>query len=506
VNDFGVVQEHPVFDILSLYGVMINEANGVTFDFIGAEFITDHGNPICVYNSVKTRIIGGNFLTTGTVENINGEQASAVQFVRSLDCEGRDITVNGFYRGLVSYRAPNCGFRDCTVNGSRYYGIYLSSVLDIDVGGVTAGTVIYSYAEDCEVGGCGLGNVWVDYARVQRIKSDPVDISISPVSVSNHIIAAYGSAEIKGCAITETAAQNMNPNTSGIIRGINISPASIIFEDLEGIVVEDNVVDGCYQGIRMQGVENFSCARNTVRNWYQTGIALVSNSALDVNGDTRLRGVIGGVVHGNTITNMNPNSTQSNVGDDKNAGLQVEKNIANVSKVDLSGNQILVGHSQLVKPTYDVYIEADEGSVQFAPSNSRDAVQADGVVPSWASTNYRIPPELRLVAAGSTSEPVTVLERLYEGGVVVVVNGASVELPDIDAGEITFSAFNSLLYIFSNGASNGVAGTQTVLIPGESSSNIGARLTGPGEVVVRKVAATSWLVSPSGGATVVPLT
>jgi hypothetical protein len=351
VQSYAVAFGDSTIDIPSFYAVMISQKQNLVIDAHGASFVTDSGAPFVFYRCVSCTFNGGSFTATASDATIDNDQAAAIIITRSVDCCAKRTRVDGYYRNLFAYRGMNCGFDLCYSINARYVNLYCASTIDVTLDGVSSGTKTRHYVTNCYARGAKLYNIFSDDTNV--IGNVLYDLSGfgSPLS-GTHIGNEQGNAKISDNYIIETSENNTKAFT-----GISIAPALSYITaagPVENVEVNDNTILGNYKGISVSGANGFLISGNNVKDYYQTGISIVS----DVSGGQNYT-VSNGVVSNNTIDNMNDASTRTNTGNDKNAGLQVEENSSlYITNLVVSGNSVdAKGNNTTKTPSHNAYFE-----------------------------------------------------------------------------------------------------------------------------------------------------
>lgn len=355
VSDYGDSKGHPSLDFGSYYAVIIDGASDLTIDLSGAQIKTDHGTAICIYASLRTYIIKGKFGRTGQDADVIANQPAAISIIRSQECVGSGQIVDGYYRNLMVYRALESGFEDYDSRNALYFCAYAASVIDIQLLESRA-TALSFLRRGVHVGG-RYGGAFSDESEV----SDCRFYDCSPRgNVASHIKTEIMNVRWSNNEIYESAAQN----SGNVINGISAVPALSIGTASRAVIF-NNKVRGCYIGINVRGLTDFQIIANDVIGYYQTGLALVSD---------RLGGsdfaVQRGVVTQNHIGPMADDSIRKSKGNDKNAGLQIEKNIAAIRDLFVGQNTVDAKGRNIKKtPEYGLYVEADAKAVDGLSTN-----------------------------------------------------------------------------------------------------------------------------------------
>ncbi len=355
VSDYGDDKGHPSIDFSSYYAVIIDGAKDLTIDLSGAQITTNHGTAICVYGSLRTYIIHGNFSRAGADADVIANQPAAISIIRSQGCVGTGQIVDGFYRNLMVYRALESGFEDYDSRNALYFCAYAASVIDIQLPGSRA-TALSFLRRGVHAGG-RYGGAFSDESEV----SDCKFYDCSPRgNVASHIKTERMNIRWHDNEIYDNAAQN----SGNLINGISAVPALSIGTASRAFIV-NNKVRGCYIGINARGLTDFQIIANDIAGYYQTGLALVS----DQLGGSDFA-VQRGVVTQNRIGPMADDSTRKSKGNDKNAGLQIEKNIAVIRDLFVGKNTVdAKGSNNNKTPEYGLYVEADIKAVDGLGTN-----------------------------------------------------------------------------------------------------------------------------------------
>ena len=378
VQAYAIAEGDATIDLPVPYAVMVSGKTNMVIDASGASFVTNYGNPFCFYRCVSSNFIGGSFTRNGSDAEVDANQTVAVQFVRSVDCDGSNIRVDGHYRNLTAYRAMNCGFMSCYSINARYANYYVSSTIDITIDGVAAGKTTRQYVKDSYARGATLCNVFAENADVVgNYLYDLTGFVSGGDTVGSHILCQFDG---NYSAVNNFIFESSNSN-SNLLSGIS-AVASLTYitasGPLKNIEIVGNVIFGGYKGIVLSGIDGCLVSNNYLRNYYQTGVSLLTNVT-----DGQNYTIDNVVIDGNLIANMNDSSTRTNTGNDKNAGLQVEENDAiQITNVLVDGNVVdAKGGNTTKTPSFGVYVEtnkANTSSVQF----DRNALKTN-VTNSW---------------------------------------------------------------------------------------------------------------------------
>lgn len=489
VNDFGISEYgDPAFDILNLFAVMIDGLENVEFDATGAVFTTDSGTPFVFYRSIGCRWVGGSFTRTGSDVDVGADQATAVLITRSLDCCGKYVSVDGYYRNLFAYRAPKCGFTNCYSINARYYNYYTASELDIAL--TDSPDQTWHYQKDNYAKGGRYGNYFADNTVVAESQSE--DCAPSGNSAA-HIKTERGNYIVLNNRVYESSVQNSGADR---IDGISAAKPISVLTDIGGIQIVGNEVDGCYFAYGVKGVDGFALRGNKAKNYYQTGYALLT----EILGGTTFN-LKNGVFSDNTIGNMNDASTRVNTGNDKNAGLQLEQNNAiSMENIVLSGNLVdALGANVTKTPSFGVYIEATAGSITAGNNLFKENVS--NTIPSWIYETRVSKQVLVLSSSGTTSAPTAIDSKYTYDGIVRLFN-SNISLPAAAVGMcIKFTATSSTVRIYVNGASDSATGANTIYTSGSTSTQRNIQFSGPGTVVLTCESAGQWIAARDGGTT-----
>ncbi|WP_417592889.1 hypothetical protein [Parasphingorhabdus sp.] len=355
ISEHAVSKGDPVFDLPTYYAVMIDGANDLTIDLSRATIITDHGTALCVYASTQTRIINGTFLRTGTDDGVISNQSAAICITRSHACIGKGQKVDGYYRNLMVYRASASGFEDYDSRNALYYCAYASSVLDIKLSGTPKRTFAF-LRRGLHIGG-RYGGALSDESEVSGgrfYNCSPRNNSAAHIKTERMNVKWFDNK------IYESAAQN----SGDVINGISVVP-TISVGTAARAVIFNNKVRGCYIGINVRGVTDFQIRANDIAGYFQTGLALVS----DRLGGSQFA-LQRGIVTQNYIGAMADDSSRRSIGNDKNAGLQIEQNIALIDHLYVGHNTVDAVNGNIAKkPEFGMYVEVKAGAVGGISTN-----------------------------------------------------------------------------------------------------------------------------------------
>jgi hypothetical protein len=490
VSDYGVrVHADPAIDIQGLYSVMIDGCEGLEIDATGATFITDSGCPFVGYRSLDCVFKGGAFQVSDTEGNVITNQASAVSWIRSINCRGKRITVDGYYRNLVAYRAPGCGFDDwCQSINALYYNYYQASALDVSLGRDPVETehkTVGVYAK-----GGRYGNYFNDNGVFILCQSE--DCSPSG-NIASHFKTERGNYRVLDCTVKETSVQN----GGDIINGITAQRTQAVTADLIGVSIQGCDVQGCYKSFALGGLDGFTFAGNKARGYYQTGFALISQKLGAT--DYRLKN---GTITGNEAGSMADNSTRAATGNDKNAGLQLEENNGLAfENLIVAGNTVdALGDNTTKTPDYGVYVEASQGGIITGPNAF--AENLTNVLPAWLYSQRLAKNTVAFSSQGTTASPALIDKKYALGGSVRVFN-SSVALPAAETGmEIFICATSSTVKIFADGATDSATSSDTIYVSGGGSTQRNIQFNGPGTVKLTCAVSGQWSLAPDGGTTV----
>lgn len=493
VNAYGISVGDPSFDVLSLYSVMIDGYEDVTINAVGADISTDYGMPICFYKSKNCRWIGGNFSRTGTDQQQIDNQSTAVMFVRSGDCIGERIFVDGYYRNLWAYRSLNCGFTNkCRSINARYFNFYCASVIDIALPGYTnLGDESRMFVNSgCVAIGGRIGNYFIENADCDSNYSFDLDLS---TVAAIHIKTEQGNCSYTNNVVIESSVQN-----SGFIAtGLSAQPPIALGVDISNVNINSNKVIGCYQSIKVSGVSNFEITHNSVYEYYQTGMSIITDSigGSDFN-------ISNGLISDNSIGNMSNSSTRSSSGNDKNAGLQIEKNAGlDFDNVLITDNSIdAKGLNTSKTPEFGMYVEAAKGTLQLGVNNAKDNITS--LLPVWTFSERRSDRTLSVTSQGTTGSPAALDPDILLGGQLRMFN-SQMELPQATAGmRVLVSSTSSTNRLYVNGASSGSTGSDSIYQAGQTSTNRNLQFSVAGTFVLSCPLDGQWHVSVDQGATV----
>lgn len=450
IQDYAVAFGDTTLDLPFYYAVMVSEKTNLTIDANGASFVTDSGTPFAFYRCVSCTFEGGSFTATADVATIGADQASAITITRSVDCCAKRTRVNGYYRNLMAYRAMNCGFDSCYSINAQYVNLYCASTIDVTLDGVPSGKSTRHYVTNCYARNGRLANVFADDTNViGNVLYDLAGIG-SPLG-GNHISSEQGNFKASDNYIIETS-----ENNTKTFNGISVVPALYYLTangPLENVEVTDNTIIGNHRGIRVSGANGFLISGNNVKDYYQTGISVVS----DILGGQDFT-VSNGVISNNTIDNMNDASTRASVGNEKNAGLQVEENFSlYITNVVVSGNSVdAKGNNTTKTPSFNAYFEVsftENSSVRLGenalitsvPNNFR-GVMAPSTMQKNVTSTPRTGVSVQEFGDGFDHRTVITLTNVavpdIAGGAALGVGNPLVDLP---AGEcIITSAYMSV--------------------------------------------------------------
>jgi len=450
IQAYAVAFGDGTIDIPSSYAVMISQKQNLVIDAQGASFVTDSGVPFAFYRCVSCTFEGGSFTATASDATIDTDQAAAIVITRSVDCCAKRTRVDGYYRNLFAYRAMNCGFDNCYSVNARYVNLYCASTIDVTIDGVSSGKNTRHYVTNCYARGARLYNIFAeDTNAIGNVLYDLAGFG-SPLS-GVHIGNEQGNAKISDNYIIETSENNTKTFT-----GITISP-SLDYITASGAVqnveINDNTIIGNYKGISVSGANGFLISGNNVKDYYQTGISIVS----DVSGGQNYT-VSNGVVSNNTVDNMNDISTRTDTGNDKNAGLQVEENSSlYITNLVVSGNSVdAKGNNTTKTPTYNAYFEVsstDNSSVRLGENalvtsvaNVFSGVMSPSTMQKNVTSNLRTGVSVEEFGDGFDHRTVITLTNVaipaITGGAAQAVGNPLIDLP---AGEcIITSAYMSV--------------------------------------------------------------
>jgi hypothetical protein len=494
VQQYGVAQGDSAIDIPSAYAVMIGNKTQVTIDASQANFVTDDASVFVFYRAVDCRFIGGRFTRTGSDGDVATNEASAVVITRSADTVAKSVSVDSFYRNLFAYRAPNCGFFDCVSVNAIYFNYYCASTVDITIGNYAANSLTRQYAKNCLAKGGTFGNYFGD----QAIYTNNQSFNLTGVLGNGiHFTTEYGQLNISNNFISEATVCNGSNN----FIGISIAPALSTGATTKDCVVENNIVLGNALGIFVTGAEQFSVVGNYTKNYYATGISVVTQTSGGLNYDVK-----SGTVDCNVIANINDASTRTAVNNIKICGLQFEENNGLVfSDVICSGNMVDAKGANTTKtPDYGVYVEATRNSVQFAGNSF--ATNVPSGFPSWGWGERRTLYRVETITTGTGASPTTISEATHYDGSLLLGSGANARLLTAEIGmRLTISATTGTCYVYVNGASTSATGTDYIYCAGKTATQKNLEFTGPGCLQLICVAANTWMALPSEG-TVITLT
>ena len=491
VSQYAVAQGDSAIDIPSTYAVVIGNKTGVTIDATQANIVTDAAAVFVFYRAVDCRMLGGKFTRTGTNTQVDNNQASAVVITRSANTFAENVSVTGFYRNLFAYRAPNCGFVNCVSSNARYYNIYCASTVDINIGGFSSNGTTRQYARNCLGRGGNFGNFFGD----QAIFANNVSFDLTGTSGNGaHFTTEQGQITVVNNFISEAAVCN----GSNLFIGISAAPAASFGTTAKDCVIENNVVFGCAFGISVTGVEQFSVVGNYVKNYYATGIAVITQQSGGLNYDVK-----SGAVDSNVIANINDASTRTAVGNIKICGLQFEENNGLVfSNIICSGNMVDAKGANTTKtPDYGVYVEATRNSIQFSINNFASNVPSG--VPVWGYGARRTLFSVQLISSGTGASPTAVPESLHYDGSLLLGSGANVRLLEATIGmRLTISATTGTCYVYVKDASTSGTGTDTIYCAGKTATQKNLEFTGPGCLQLVCIDPNVWMALPSEGTTI----
>lgn len=494
VQQYAIAEGDATIDIPSAYAVMIGDKTGVTIDASQANIVTDDATVFVFYRAVDCRFVGGSFTRAGSDSDVINNQSSAVVIVRSADTITEGVAVNGFYRNLFAYRAPNCGFVNCSSVNALYYNYYCASTVDITIGEYAANSTTRQYAKNCVARGGKYGNFFGDQAIYSGNQSfDLVGASGNGV----HFATEQGQITVANNFISEATVCNGSNNFTGIA----IAPALAFGATVKDCTVENNIVLGCAFGIKLSGAEQFNVVGNYTKNYYATGIAVITETSGGLDYDVK-----SGVVDSNTIANINDASTRTAIGNIKICGLQFEENDGRVfNNVICSGNMVDAKGANTTKtPDYGVYVEATRNSIQFAGNSF--ATNVPSGFPTWGWGERRTLYQIESISSGSGASPTSVPESTHYDGSLFLGSGANVRLVAAQVGmRLTISATVGTVYVYVNGASSGGAGTDYIYCAGKTATQKNLEFTGPGCLQLICVGASTWMALPSEG-TVITLT
>lgn len=490
VQQYAIAEGDATIDIPSAYAVMIGDKTEITIDASQANIVTDDASVFVFYRTVNCRFIGGQFTRTGSDSDINSNQSSAVIITRSANTFAENVSVNGYYRNLFAYRAPNCGFLNCSSVAALYYGIYCASTIDISIGSYTSGNVTRQYAKNCVSKSSKFGNFFGD----QAIFSDNQSFDLIGSSGNgSHFTTEQGQVTVVNNFISESAICN----GTNSFAGISLAPAQSFGTTAKDSTIQNNIVLGCAFGIIVTGAEQFSVTGNYVKNYYATGISFITQQIGGVNYDVK-----SGVVDSNTIANINDASTRAAVGNIKICGLQFEENGLVFSDVICSGNMVNAKGANVTKtPDYGVYVEATTNSIQFAGNSF--ATDVTSGFPSWGWGERRTLYLTQNITTGTGASPTSILESTHYDGSLFLGSGANARLIAAQVGmRITISATIGTCYVYVDGASTGGTGTNYIYCAGKTETQRNLQFTGPGCLQLICVGTSTWMALPSEGTTI----
>lgn len=486
VSDFGVSLGDPVFDIPSLYAVMVSEADGLTIDAEDATFETDTASVFCLYKCKNTRASGGSFTRTGSDAAIDSNQSSAIIITRSYKTEWSDATADGFYRAFFSYRSIRSGFEYCDSQNDRYWGLYSSSELDVAIPGVFS--THRQYIRNCSSYGGRYGSIFADNTDV--FDCDCVDAAPDGNTAAHVTLQDSGNVSFTKVRVSESR----NSNSGDVVNGFSIAPTASFPSPLSNVDITDCSVSGTRLAYFLTGLDKFKLKGNTAVDYWQTGIAL-----LTLNDGSQDRTLRNGVVNGNAVYNRNDSSTLTAVGNEKNAGLQIEENdgVA-IGNVELDGNMVdAKGDNSSSSQDYNVYVEIAATTDRLAiGTNNFDSPLTNLITGYRDKTERRVSVAAPITSSGSTASP-TALPYETVSQQVIQIFDSSVALPAAKSGmKVTFIGDSSTCNFYVDGASTGVAGSDTMYCPGVAATSIGLSFSAPFQLTFVCTTDTLWSVNP----------
>lgn len=494
VQQYAIAQGDATIDIPSAYAVMIGNKTQVTIDASQANIVTDDATVFAFYRAIDCRFIGGRFTRTGSDGDISTNQASAIVITRSADTIAENVNVDSFYRNLFAYRAPNCGFLNCTSVDALYYNYYCASTVDITIGEYAANSTTRQYAKNCMAKGGVFGNFFGDQAIFLGNQS----FTLTGTSGNGiHFATEQGQITVANNFISEATVCNGSNNFTGIA----IAPALAFGATVKDCTVENNIVLGCAFGIQLSGAEQFNVVGNYTKNYYATGIAVITETSGGLDYDVK-----SGVIDSNVIANINDASTRTAVGNIKICGLQFEENSGRVfNNVICSGNMVDAKGANTTKtPDFGVYVEATRNSIQFAGNSF--ATNVPSGFPTWGWGERRTLYGIQSISSGSGASPTSVSESTHYDGSLFLGSGANVRLVAAQIGmRLTVSATTGTCYVYVDGASTGGTGVDYIYCAAKTATQRNLEFTGPGCLQLVCVAANVWMALPSEG-TVITLT